>query len=72
MTIENLISKNYSLLFGSGQGRGTFIIIRHSDDKSTLRFVCQEGLAEYAKFKRAYRAGVKLFEAACAAEEYSA
>ena len=65
MKLTNLISKEYSLLFGSGQGKGTFIIIRHSDDETTLRFVCSEGLAAYKDLKRAYRAGIKAFNDAC-------
>ena len=70
MLERNLETKAYKLVWGSLQGRGTFIIIRKSDDKTTLCFVCNQGLEDYKRLRRAYNNSRKQFDNLAAKYNY--
>lgn len=70
--MRDIKTDKYHLAVGTGQGKGTFIIIRKSDDKTTLRNVCSEGEGFYRQLQRAYKQSPAAFDALCGKEEYSA
>lgn len=72
MSIYDKHDTAFKLLIGSGQGRGTWIIVRKSDDASTLRNTGGEGQALYDKYARTYRdRGASAFNALCVWETYT-
>ena len=68
---KDLETVNYHLALGSGQGRGTYIIIRNRDGATTLRNTGSEAQADYARFKRAYDISGQSFDELCARETFS-
>jgi hypothetical protein len=69
---KNLETANYALLWGDGQGRGTFIIIRRADDTSTLRNTGSEAIAEYNRLLAIFKKDRSAFDAKCAKQVYTA
>lgn len=71
MQTKDLHSDEYHLVWGSGPGRGTFIIIREKDDASTLRYVCGEGMDTYQRFARAFAESQDKFNSLCEKERFT-
>lgn len=55
--MRDFASHNYSLLVGTGTGRGTWIIERQADSFTSLRATGTEGLEEYKRLRRIYGQG---------------
>jgi len=70
MKEQSFRSKQYALHYSTQTG--TFIIERMVDNKTTLRFVCSEGWADYKKLKRAYRINRGKFNQLCDSFDYYA
>jgi hypothetical protein len=68
--LQNLTTKSYSLVFGKGEGKGTSIIIRLLDNKSTKRYNFTEGYDTYKKLKKLYAQSRKLFDEECDKFDY--
>lgn len=63
-------TREYEVVVGTAQARGTFYIRRVRDDTTTYRFVCSEGFEEYRLLKRAWRASQWAFHWRCRTYNY--
>lgn len=54
MKLTNIETKYYKLVWGTLQGRGTYIIIDKKTDKSTLRNTGSDAINDYNLLKRIY------------------
>jgi hypothetical protein len=65
MIFTNIESANYRVLWGTGAGKGTFIIERVEDGATTLRFTGSEGADFFQKLKGAWCQSRLLFDSIC-------
>lgn len=70
--VKDLETRHYRLSWGSGAGRGTFIIERMADGHTTLRDTGIEAVAHYKELLRRFNISGSSFDDLCASYEYSA
>ena len=63
--MRDLETRNYKLAVGTGAGKGTFIIIRNSDNLTTLRDTGSEAEDDFKAFERAFNISGSSFDAKC-------
>ncbi len=63
--MKDFESRNYAVIVGTLQARGTFYILRKSDQTTTLRYTGSEGVEDYESFRATYRQSRKKFDSYC-------
>ena len=58
---EDIQTAKYELLWGSGPGRGTFIIINRHNDRNTMRETGSDAMAMYNKMSKELSRGTEYF-----------
>lgn len=62
---ENIESRQFAFITGSGPCCSTGYLERKADGLSTARFVCSEGFESYCELKRAWRKDKGIFDSLC-------
>lgn len=63
--MRDLETSNYKLAVGTGAGNGTFIIVRNSDDFTTLRNTGSAAEDDFKAFERDFNISGSAFDAKC-------
>lgn len=71
MIFTDITSRNYQVLWGTGAGKGTFIIERAKDGATSLRFTGIQAQEHFKQLKHAWNRNLNHFDDMCKREEYS-